>query len=169
VVWLIHQSADVVRKYGNPVPGFDKAPKAWVSVKLPIGVADKFSFGCVVIPCEPMWAGIGDPCLSQPPPGALTHACTVAVVLLVLLATTVSTRVAPLVLPAIGNATPRTGAGADEETDVVAAGVGEDTCDVLGAAELDADVLGGLLLADVLGVIRALLEAGATVRKSYAA
>ena len=92
--WLIHQSADVVWKYGRDVPGSALWPKAWVSENDPIGVADFDSLGELVMPCEPTCAVIAPPYLSHPPPGALFHAWSVAVVWLYALETTVITRVA---------------------------------------------------------------------------
>jgi hypothetical protein len=64
-------------------------------VKLPIGVAERYSLGLALIPSEPTLAGMAGPCLSQPPPGAAVHACSVALVEPVDAATTVITWLAP--------------------------------------------------------------------------
>jgi hypothetical protein len=56
-------------------------PNAWVSVKLPAGVADRYSLADPM-PSDPTWAGTADPYFFHPPPDALVQACRVAVVLL---------------------------------------------------------------------------------------
>jgi len=91
-----------VRKYGTFVPGSAALPNAWVSVKLPIGVADSPSLGVGVSPFEPTWAGTADPTRCQPA-AFLLQACRVAVVLLVEGATTVTTWVAEPVLARSGS------------------------------------------------------------------
>ena len=67
---------------------------AWVSVKLPIGVAVRLSDGWVDMPCAPMCAVTADPYLRHPPPDAFVQACRRAVVLPRECAVTVITRVA---------------------------------------------------------------------------
>jgi len=84
--------------YGSAVPGSGSRPKAWVRVKLPIGVALRNSLGELLRPSDPTWAVTALPYLSQPPPAAFVHACKVATVLYVERAVTVITRVAVPVL-----------------------------------------------------------------------
>ncbi len=83
------------------MPGSDALPKAWVSVKLPIGVADLLSLGCVVRPCEPRCAVTAEPCRCQPDE-VFVQACRAAVVLSVDDATTVTTWCAVPVLTRSG-------------------------------------------------------------------
>ena len=101
--------------YGSAVPGLEREPKAWVSVKLPMGVADWLSLGVVVKPSEPTWAGTEPPCGNHPPPGAFVQLCRLAVVLPVEPATTVTTWLAEPVLNGSGRLCPRAGAGAGAE------------------------------------------------------
>ena len=83
-----------MRKKCSPVPVFAFRPNACVSVKLPIGVALRYSLAWRLTPSEPTWAVTALPRLSQPPPAAFVHACSRAVVLACERAVTVMTRVA---------------------------------------------------------------------------
>src|SRR5690242_7868927 len=75
-----------------------------------MGVAERHSLGLRDMPSAPMCAVTEVPTRSQPPPGALRHACRLATVLEVERALTVSTRVAVPVVPLTGRRTPRRGA-----------------------------------------------------------
>lgn len=127
--------------YGSAVPGSVSWPNAWVSVKLPIGVAVDDSLGCALIPALPSQAATGGPTGCQPPL-LRCQARRVAVVLPVEVAATVITCVASAVAKRSGNAW-------DEAAERLADAVAR--CTVLDGAGVRAARVGVVDVGDVRG------------------